>query len=102
MAEDDELKLHADQLRDITLSQSIALQAGLALQDAVAAARDSVSMRQVMFNEMMKEAKELPLAERLQFLKDLYSTHADLSDRMDKIFERVDGLRSNVVGKDEK
>lgn len=88
-------KDEVEEMRNATLAQAITVQAGLALQDAVAAARDAMTMRQVVFADLLKESRELPLKERLAFLKDLYSTHSDLTDRMDKVFDRVDGLRSN-------
>lgn len=93
----EELQKQSEEIRAITLAQSMAVQGALALQDAVAAARDAMTARQMMFQSMIAEAKDLPLKERLVFLKDLYSTHSDLTDRMDKVFKDMDNLKANVV-----
>lgn len=90
LSEDD-----ADVLRAVGMTHAITLSASLALTDAVAAARESTAIRQAMFASMMEEAKQLPLLERLAFIKELVSFNSDLTTRMETIFEKFDGLRSN-------
>lgn len=86
---------HMDELREVSMTQALTLQASLALQDAVAVAREQANLRSITFAKMVADVNQLPIAERLPLLRELYVMHGDLDTRMTGLFDKFNALKGS-------
>lgn len=85
----------AAQLKDATLAQSIAVQAGLALQDQVAAARDFATIRQAALSNVIGKMKDMDPLQQVQLLKELQGVY-NFSDSIQKMLQTADALKATT------